>query len=81
MAFTLAQIMESGFSKLAFVDDWNRYLHSLNMIIVWLFYFFYILLHQQLQWRPRFMSWYAIAGLILYILLLPELHSGWPMDN
>jgi ABC-type uncharacterized transport system permease subunit len=51
------------------------------MIIVWLFYFFYILLQQQFQWRGRFMAWYAITGFILYVLLLPELHSGWPLEE
>lgn len=81
MAFTLAQIMEDRFSKLFFVDDWNRHLHSLSMIFVWLFYFLFILLHRQFQQRGRFMAWYAITGLILYVLLLPELHTGWPLEN
>jgi len=79
LIFIVALILQNQFSGTVYVDEWGRYLHILNMIFVWLLYFIYLVLHQQFQWRGRFMAWYVIAAFLIYILFLPELRSGWPL--
>ena len=77
--YTGALILGVLFSGMTFVDDWARYLHTLNLAIIWSFYFIYRLLQRQFHWRGRFMAKCSILGLCLCVLLLPEVRDSYAL--
>ena len=79
--YTLALILGIPFSGMTYIDDWGRYLHYFNLLLIWLFYMLYRLLQARYHGCGQFMAWCSISGLVLCFLFLPKLPGSHQLLN